>query len=66
MMPDALVSPTGNPLLFLNEDSQIVFLNFDDLRKFSIKFKIFSMNYHKYPQVRIDALAKIKEVYLEK
>lgn len=67
LMPvDGLVSPTGNPLLFLNEESQVVFLNFDDLRKFSVKFKIFRDNYHKNPKVREDALAKIKAIYLEK
>ena len=66
LSPDGQVSPTGNPLLYMNEDSQIVFLNFEDLKKFSVKFKSFKDNYVQYPQVRKTALAKIKELYIEK
>jgi hypothetical protein len=31
-----------------------------------VKFKAFKDNYHKLPAVRLEALAKIKEVYLDK
>jgi hypothetical protein len=61
LSPEGLVSPTGNPLLYKNEDSQIVFLNFEDLKKFSVKFKNFKENYFQNPQIRKTALAKIKE-----
>ena len=66
LSPDGQVSPTGNPLLYMNEDSQIVFLNFEDLRKFSVKFKTFKENYGLYPHIRKAAMAKVKEQYIEK
>ena len=35
---DEQVTATRNPLLYRNKDNKIVFINFDDLQKFSVKF----------------------------
>ena len=63
--PEAMVHPTGNPLLFLNDQSQIIFLNFNDLRKFSIKFSNFKEQYHKQEDKREIALGKVKKIFLD-
>lgn len=44
---DQKVNNTQNPLLYRNEKEEIVFVNYDDLQKFSIKFNSFRDNYWK-------------------
>ena len=44
---DQRVFDTNNPLLYRNEKEEIVFVNYDDLHKFSIKFNSFRENYTK-------------------
>ena len=52
-------------MFYRNQQGDIVFLSYDDLQKFSIKFKNFKDNYHKNEQIRWDAIEKLKLAYTE-
>lgn len=43
---DQDVTATNNPLFYRDKQGEIVFISYNDLTKFSIKFKNFKDNYH--------------------
>ena len=57
-MSQLLVSKTGgstqtkNPLLYRNKTGQLVFGNYNDLKKFSVKFNVFKDSYQENECVR--------------
>ena len=59
------VTPTNNPLFSRNEFGEIVFLSYNDQKKFSVKFKHFKENYHKHESIRLENIEKLKQTYTE-
>ena len=57
---DQNVSDTSNPLLYRNEKQEIVFVNYDDLEKFSIKFNSFRDNYNAHRDIRAANIELLK------
>ena len=62
---NAEVSATNNPLIYLNKEDEIVFLNYQDLKKFSVKFKGFKEQYQKNEQHRYNSIERMKEEYAQ-
>lgn len=60
---DQKVINTQNPLLYRNEEEEIVFVNYDDLHKFSIKFNSFRDNYSKHTDIRAANIEELKKKY---
>lgn len=62
---DQKVVNTQNPLLYRNSKEEIVFVNYDDLQKFSIKFNSFRDNYWKQVDIRTANMEELKKKYQE-
>jgi len=62
---DQQIYDTSNPLLYRNKDEEIVFVNYDDLQKFSVKFNSFRDNYNKQADLRAANVESLKQSYAE-
>ena len=60
---DRKVVNTQNPLLYRNDKEEIVFVNYEDLQKFSIKFNSFKDNYWKQVDIREANMEELRKKY---
>jgi len=57
------VNSTQNPLIFVNMDDDLIFMNSSDLNKFSVKFKPLKDQYDMNKDHRMNCIEQMKEEY---